>query len=88
MILLHGGLSYEMIGGIFGGFFGSLGVFIWLHRYARKSEFYKERFVDFDTSQKVVVYLVFLCAALFISFIALWFFALLSAWIVSLMNGK
>jgi predicted Co/Zn/Cd cation transporter (cation efflux family) len=84
MILLHGGLSIEMIGGVFSGFFGALVVFIWLHSYARRSEFYKERFVHFDVGQKIMAYMLFLAAAVFISFVALWVFGLSGAWIVSL----
>lgn len=84
MILLHGGLSLEMMNGFLGGFLGSLALLIALIVYGRKSKFFKEKFVKRETSEKILTCVLFIGGAAFISFISFWFFAFLAAWITSL----
>jgi hypothetical protein len=85
MILLHAGMSLEMVGAILGGFFGAVIVFVLLCVKFWRSDFHKGTFAGFETGTKALGYLVFVVLAGFISLIALWFFAFLFGWIASLL---
>jgi hypothetical protein len=84
MILLHGGLYPEMIGGLIGGFLGSLVLFISLIISGFKSTFYKEQFSNLATSQKVFTAGTFLLGVALLSFFSFYFFMFLFAWVTSL----
>ncbi|MBT1701333.1 hypothetical protein KK083_30855 [Fulvivirgaceae bacterium PWU4] len=86
MILLHGGMSYEMFAAIIGGFFGAVAVFVLLCVMFWKSTFYKETFAGFETGAKAIGYFIFFVLAGFISLIACWFFAFLFAWVATLLS--
>jgi hypothetical protein len=84
VILLHGGLTPEMIGGLVGGFIGSIWLLIRLLTWGLRSRFYKEVFGSMPASRKVFIVILFISVTLFLFILSFYFFLFLFAWIISL----
>lgn len=85
MILLHGGLTLEMISGLIGGFVGASVLFIGLIIYGIKRR-NRGELSNLDTSQKFLVYIIFVFGAAIISFVSFYFLMFLFGWITSLVT--
>lgn len=72
MILLSGGMSMKMLYIILGGIVIFFGFVVLLHFLARRTRFYKETFVNFNSVQKMLYYIFFLIVSCSISSAALY----------------
>lgn len=90
IIALHGGLSYEMIYGLGGGFIMALLFFIFIHYRIYKGEYYNKEYVYFSSGRKVVIYLGFLivnfCVAYIIFFVFMLVFGGISSYFIKTFN--
>ena len=62
-LLLHGGFSYEMIIGILGSVFITLVLLVFVVIYLARSNYYKNEFLSYNISKKVI-YILFLAILL------------------------
>jgi hypothetical protein len=83
MILLHGGMSMQMLYIILGGIVIFLGFVVLLHVIARRTRFYKAEFVNFNGVQKILYYIFFLIVSCSISWGALYVLMITATLIMS-----
>lgn len=67
MILLHGGITYEMLGLMGGGILFFIIVLVLLHVLSKRTKFYRNDFLSMTTPAKVICYCMFLLVSGFLS---------------------
>ncbi|MCP2027080.1 cell division protein FtsL [Flavobacterium sp. HSC-32F16] len=81
IIALHG-VPAEMIFSLFGAFITIVIYMIWVHYSVYKTKYYNDEFKYFTVEKRLILYLSFLLANLFVAFLLFWLLTFIFATLI------